>query len=77
MKTVLTITRYNITALIGWVGVIVGLVGASVQYFIPSAPGIYLLAVGLVGGGIAVSLAGPWRTITTRQVDIQTQFDKD
>lgn len=68
MKTELTITRYNITALIGWFGILIGLVGALVQYFVPSSPGIYFLAVGLIGGGITVTLTGPWRTVSKRQI---------
>lgn len=71
MEAELTITRYNIAALIGWAGVVIGLVSATVQYFVPSAPGIYFLAVGLIGGGVTVTLAGPWRTVTRRKVTLK------
>lgn len=71
MKTELTITHYNITALIGWAGILLGLVGAAIQYFVPSAPGIYYLVIGLIGGGITLTFAEPWRTITKRQVELR------
>ncbi len=71
MTTELTITRYNFAAMMGWAGILIGLVGAAVQYFVPSAPGIYLLAVGLIGGGLTVTFAGPWRTVTRRKVTLK------
>lgn len=38
-----TVTRYNVTALIGWAGIAIGLVAAALQYFNPSMPGFALL----------------------------------
>lgn len=68
METELTITRYNVAALLGWAAIGIGLVGGAVQYFVPSAPGVYFLAVGLVGGGITVTFAGRLRLVTKRKV---------
>jgi len=33
METEVTVTRYNVTALIGWLGLGIGLVGCIAQYF--------------------------------------------
>lgn len=70
METEIKITRYNLAALIGWASILIGLVGAAGQYLFPSTPGIYFLTVGLVGGGITVTFAGPLRTITKRKVKL-------
>lgn len=64
MQTEITVTRYNVTAFIGWVGILIGLVGCAIQFFHPSAVGFAFLATGLIGGGITVTFAGPLRTIT-------------
>ncbi|UTM01292.1 hypothetical protein MID00_17635 [Alcaligenes sp. NLF5-7] len=77
METKITITRYNVTAMIGWAGICVGLIGCAVQYFVPSPVGFALLAIGLVGGGITVSLAGTIKTVTTRRVKLRSPTDSD
>lgn len=79
MKTELTMTRYNITALIGWATVVVGLVSGGFHIFGQSESelGIILFAIGLVGGGITVTLAGRVKTTTTRVVDVQPISDRD
>ena len=76
MQTVITATRYNLTAIIGWIGFVIGLVGCAVQYFAPSPLGFALLTIGLVGGGATISFAGPLRTITHRTVQVLERDDK-
>lgn len=66
-----TVTRYNLTAVIGWAGIALGLVGAAVQYFYPSGLGFVFLAIGLIGGGITVSLAGPVRWVQVRKLPLR------
>ena len=34
METEITITRTNVTALLGWLGLLIGLIGGAVQYFL-------------------------------------------
>ncbi|WP_304350847.1 hypothetical protein [Comamonas testosteroni] len=69
MKIKITKTNYNFTTLIGWTGVVLGLIGAAVQYFQPSWPGFIFLAVGLVGGAITITFSGPLKTVTEHLVD--------
>ena len=69
MRTEITATHYNVTAIIGWFGLLVGLMGCAVQYFAPSVLGFVFLAIGTVGGGVTIAFAGPWRTIERRTVD--------
>ena len=66
-----TVTRYNLTALIGWAGIALGLIGTAVQYFSPSWHGFVFLVVGLIGGGITVTLAGPVRSTQVRKLPVQ------
>lgn len=70
METDVTETRYNVNAVIGWVGLFVGLIGCAVQFFRPSVLGFVFLAVGVVGGGITITLSGPLKTTVTRRVDL-------
>lgn len=70
MEIEVVVTRYNITALIGWAGIMVGLIGAVAQYFNPSSPEIYFLAAGLIFGGVVVTCAGSWRTVKRYKVPI-------
>ena len=69
MKIEVTITKYNRTAAIGWTDIAVGLTGMLAQYLMPSMPGFILCAVGLVSGGIIVTVAGPLRVTERRQVE--------
>ena len=71
METEVTITRYNVAALLGWVGLIIGLVGGVLQYFYPSSPGVWFLTVGMIGGGITITLAGPLKTRSSRRVQLR------
>lgn len=71
MKTEITKTRYNLTALIGWAAIVIGLVSAGVQLYKGSASSIILLAIGMIGGGITVMFAGPLKTTTTQLVDLR------
>jgi hypothetical protein len=65
------VTRYNVTTLIGWGAIVFGLVGAGLQFFFPSMPGIVFLAVGLIGGAITVSFSGPMRTVTVHHLRVK------
>ena len=67
----LTVTRYNVTALIGWAGIAIGLIGAALQDFRPSMSWFLFLTVGLIGGAITVTLAGPLRKISVVRVPAQ------
>lgn len=53
------VRRVNLTALAGWFAVVVGAVVMALQYLWPSAPGYVCGAVGLTGGWLVVSNAGP------------------
>ncbi|MFJ3463496.1 hypothetical protein [Achromobacter spanius] len=63
--------QYNLIALMGWAGVAVGLVGAVAQYLSPSMPGFVFLTIGLIGGGITVTLADPLRRVMVRTISVQ------
>lgn len=62
---------FQITALLGWVAVVIGLIGAALQYFQPSWPGFAFLALGLVGGAITITFAGPFKTVTEHLVEVK------
>jgi len=62
VKTELSITRWNVNALIGWGGLCVSVIGLCIQVFAPSIPGFVLLAIGAIGGGITVAYSGPLKT---------------
>jgi hypothetical protein len=36
METKITVTRYNVTTLIGWIGLLLGLVGAALRGIVTS-----------------------------------------
>ena len=70
MQTEITVTKYNVTAALGWLGLIIGLVSGVIQYFSPSSPAIWFLSAGLIGGGIAITFSGPLKTRTKRTVTL-------
>ena len=65
------VTQYNLIALVGWAGIAVGLIGAVSQYLSPSMPGFVFLTIGLIGGGITVTLAGALRRVVVRTISLQ------
>lgn len=68
METEITITRYNLSSLLGWIGLLLGLLAAIGQYFSPTTAGLITLVVGLICGGVAVTFSGPLRIIEKRKV---------
>lgn len=73
MKTVeteITTVRYNFTALLGWLGLCIGLVGGVAQYVYPSVTGFVFLVIGLVGGGITITFSGPLKTTIKRKIHL-------
>jgi hypothetical protein len=72
METKITVTRYNVTTLIGWIGLLLGLVGAALQFFTPSPIGFAFLTVGLIGGAITITFSGPLKTVTVRKVQLRS-----
>lgn len=70
MRIEVTRTRYNLNAIVGWFALLVGLVGCVVQYFFPSPMGFANLVVGVIGGGVTITRAGPLRAIERRHVDL-------
>lgn len=77
MKIKLYRTTYNITALLGWVAVVIGLIGAALQYFHPSWLGFFFLAFGLVGGAITITFAGPFKNVTEHLVEAKPVLRDD
>lgn len=69
MKIKVYRTTYNTAALLGWIAVVIGLIGAALQYFQPSWLGFAFLAIGLVGGAITITFAGPFKTVTEHLVE--------
>lgn len=70
MRFEVTRTRYNVNAIIGWFALLVGIVGCAVQYFVPTALGFGFLVVGVIGGGITITRAGPLRTVEQRSIEL-------
>lgn len=70
MKIKITRTRYNVLAILGWVGLMSGLVNGVIQYNAPTSFGVASLAFGLIIAGLTVSFAGPWKSIEKRDVDL-------
>ncbi len=64
----LTVTRYNVAALLGWAGLLTGLVGAAMLYFAPSMPRFAFLVVGMICSGITVTFSGPVRSVSTKTI---------
>lgn len=65
----ITKTCYNVAAISGMIALTLGLVAASLLLFFGvSGPGYVALAVGLIGGGIAVTFSGPLRTVTMHKM---------
>lgn len=69
MKIKVYRTAYNTTALLGWIAVAIGLIGAALQYFHPSWLGFVFIAFGLVGGAITITCTGPFKTVTEHLVE--------
>lgn len=71
MEMEITITRYNVGALLGWAGLFVGAIAGIGQYFYPTPIGFAALIGSLVCSGITVTFAGPIKTVTKKQVTLK------
>lgn len=69
-EILITRTTYSPLAIMGWVGVLLGLVAGVLQLWQPSAVGIAFLAIGLIAGGVTVSFAGPVKRTTRHWVKL-------
>ncbi len=71
MEIEVTATRFNVTALIGWASLCVGVVTSALQCFFPTPVGFVFLAIEIVGGAITITFAGPLKTVTKRRAKVR------
>jgi len=74
MKTILTVTRWNLGVLAGWFAVPLGVVGLALHVYLDLDNQYGSLWFGVVGvffGGLTITFGGPIKTITEKVVDLK------
>jgi hypothetical protein len=71
IETEITITKYNVGVIAGWLAIGLGILSGLFQYFDPNLTAFIFMAVGLIFGGITVTSGGPWRVIEKRMVKLR------
>lgn len=72
MKIEVTRTSLNITALIGWIGLILGVAGVLLQIHLGvTGPSAIATSIGLIGGAITVTKAGRLIKVERRKVKVK------
>lgn len=71
-------TSYNIVAICGWIGLLLGVIGAIGWLITDTPPKFigFLIAASLILGGYNVIKAGPWRIIEKFTVDVTDESKK-
>ena len=73
MKTILTVTRYNLWSLGGWCSLGAGFIGLYLHFSAHTNNrfGVVAACVGIVAGGIMVTLAGPLKTKAFKEITLK------
>jgi hypothetical protein len=73
----ITIERWNFAVSMCWLAVITGVAGLILRVVAGSPDFLWVSIVGLVAGGLGVTLGGPLKTIETRKVMLSPFVNDD